>query len=136
MARSIGYERLERTLRDNACLKPRALLAVLLHELRLWSGADQADDITMVIFRRRLEQLDVELRGIADDVLGPSRSAQLWVEVALPGSDGPGGGLGRGAADDRASDPRAVWARPGTRIEWTASVGAGRVSIGAKNKNR
>src|SRR4029450_10390439 len=42
-----GYERLERMLRDNACLKPRALLAALLHELRLWSDADQADDITM-----------------------------------------------------------------------------------------
>lgn len=84
-----GYERLERILHDNACLKPRALLAVLLHELRLWSGADQADDITIVIFRRRLEQVDVELRGIADDVLGPSRSAQLWVEVALPSSAAP-----------------------------------------------
>jgi len=84
-----GYERLERTLRHHACLKPRALLAVLLHELRLWSGADQADDITIVIFRRRLEQLDIELRGIADDVLGPNRSAQLWVEVALPGSAAP-----------------------------------------------
>jgi len=83
-----GYDRLERTLRDNACLKPRALLAVLLHELRQWS-ADQADDITIVIFRRRLEQLDVELRGIAEDVLGPSRTAQLWVEVELPGSAVP-----------------------------------------------
>jgi sigma-B regulation protein RsbU (phosphoserine phosphatase) len=84
-----GYERLERTLRDHACLKPRALLAVLLHELRVWSGADQADDITIVIFRRRLEQLDVELRGIADDVLGSNRSAQLWLEVELPSSTAP-----------------------------------------------
>ena len=83
-----GYERLERTLRENACLKPRALLAVLLHELRQWSGADQADDITIVILRRRLEQLDVELRGIADDVLGPERSAQLWAEITLPGTAG------------------------------------------------
>jgi phosphoserine phosphatase RsbU/P len=84
-----GYERLARTLRDHACLKPRALLAVLLHELRVWSGADQADDITIVIFRRRLEQLDIELRGIADDVLGPARSAQLWLEVPLPDSAAP-----------------------------------------------
>jgi sigma-B regulation protein RsbU (phosphoserine phosphatase) len=81
-----GYERLERMLRNNACLKPRALLAALLHELRLWSGADQADDITMVILRRRLEQLDVELQSIADDVLGPERSAQLWAEITLPAS--------------------------------------------------
>jgi sigma-B regulation protein RsbU (phosphoserine phosphatase) len=84
-----GYERLERMLRDNACLKPRALLAALLHELRLWSGADQADDITIVILRRRLAQLDVELRGIVDDVLGAERSAQLWAEIELPGIAAP-----------------------------------------------
>jgi sigma-B regulation protein RsbU (phosphoserine phosphatase) len=84
-----GYERLEWMLRNNACLKPRALLAALLHELRVWSGADQADDITMVILRRRLEQLDMELRGIADDVLGPERSAQLWAEITLPGRSAP-----------------------------------------------
>src|SRR5215212_9320733 len=84
-----GYERLERTLQAHACPKPRALLAVLLHELRSWSGIDQADDITIVIFRRRLEQLGVELRSIADDVLGPTRSTQLWVEVTLPGSAAP-----------------------------------------------
>jgi len=42
-----------------------------------------------VIFRRRLEQLDIELRSIADDVLGPTRSTQLWVEVTLPGSAAP-----------------------------------------------
>lgn len=84
-----GYERLERMLRDNTCLKPRALLAALLHELRLWSGADQADDITMVILRRRLEQIDIELRSIIDDVLGLERSAQLWAELDLPGSSAP-----------------------------------------------
>lgn len=84
-----GYERLEVMLRDNACLKPRALLAALLHELRIWSGADQADDITIVILRRRLAQLDVELRSIVDDVLGPERSSQLWAEIELPGVAAP-----------------------------------------------
>src|SRR4029078_11121888 len=62
---------------------------VLLHELRVWSGADQADDITIVIFRRRVEQLDVELRRIRDDGRGPARSAQLWIEVALPDRAAP-----------------------------------------------
>jgi sigma-B regulation protein RsbU (phosphoserine phosphatase) len=79
-----GYERLEQMLRSNACLKPRALVAALLHELRMWSGTDQADDITMVILRRRLQRLDAELRGIADDVLGTERATQVWAELALP----------------------------------------------------
>jgi sigma-B regulation protein RsbU (phosphoserine phosphatase) len=84
-----GYQRLEQMLRFHACLKPRALVAALLHELRAWSGTEQADDITMVILRRRLEQLDAELRSIADDVLGPERAEQLWSELVLPGSDAP-----------------------------------------------
>jgi sigma-B regulation protein RsbU (phosphoserine phosphatase) len=84
-----GYERLEQMLRANACLKPRALVAALLHELRAWGGNEQADDITVVILRRRLEQLDTELRSIADDVLGAERAAQLWDELALPSSTAP-----------------------------------------------
>jgi phosphoserine phosphatase RsbU/P len=74
-------------LRSNACLKPRALVAALLHELRMWSGTDQADDITMVILRRRLQRLDAELRGIADDVLGTERATQVWAELALPNGE-------------------------------------------------
>jgi sigma-B regulation protein RsbU (phosphoserine phosphatase) len=84
-----GYERLEAMLQANACLKPRALVAALLHELRAWGGSEQADDITMVILRRRLEQLDAELRSIADDVLGVERAGQLWSELLLPSSDAP-----------------------------------------------
>jgi sigma-B regulation protein RsbU (phosphoserine phosphatase) len=82
-----GYARLEQMLRANAHLKPRALLAALLHELRAWSGSEQADDITMVIIRRRLESLGAELRGVADDVLGADRSRQLWAALDLPGDD-------------------------------------------------
>jgi phosphoserine phosphatase RsbU/P len=84
-----GYERLEHMLRLNAGMKPRALLAALLHELRAWSSNDQADDITMVILRRRLEQVDAELRSIADEVLGPDRAEKLWAELALPDTGAP-----------------------------------------------
>ena len=84
-----GYERLEHMLRTNAHLKPRALLAVLLHELRAWSGSEQADDITMVIIRRRLASLGAELGGIAEDVLGVERSGQLWATLDLPSDDAP-----------------------------------------------
>jgi sigma-B regulation protein RsbU (phosphoserine phosphatase) len=84
-----GYERLEQLLRANACLKPRALVSMLLHELRAWSSSDQADDITMVILRRRLAHIDAELRSIADDVLGAERAGQLWAELALPTADAP-----------------------------------------------
>jgi phosphoserine phosphatase RsbU/P len=79
-----SYERLEQMLHTNEGLKPRALLAMLLHELRAWGGADQADDITMVILRRRQAELAAELRSVAEDVLGRERAMQLWGELALP----------------------------------------------------
>jgi phosphoserine phosphatase RsbU/P len=79
-----GYERLEHVLHANEGLKPRALLATLLHELRAWGGVEQADDITMVILRRRQAELAAELRSVAEDVLGRERTVQLWGELALP----------------------------------------------------
>lgn len=84
-----GYDRLENALRANANLKPRALVAALLHEIRSWSGSSQADDITMVIVRRRLACLAGELRGIADDVLGPERAGQIWAALPLPSAHEP-----------------------------------------------
>lgn len=84
-----GYDRLAEMLRANARLKPRALLAALLHELRAWSDSQQADDITVVIIRRRLACLGLELLGIADDVLGVERSRQVWGALALPSDDAP-----------------------------------------------
>jgi sigma-B regulation protein RsbU (phosphoserine phosphatase) len=84
-----GYERLEQVLREHEGLKPRALVAALLHELRAWSVEGQADDITMVIVRRRLDRLDAELRTIADDVLGRERAGLLWAELPLPSADAP-----------------------------------------------
>jgi sigma-B regulation protein RsbU (phosphoserine phosphatase) len=84
-----GYDRLASMLRANTTLKPRALMAALLHELRAWGGSDQADDITMVIIRRRLAHVDVELRTIADDVLGAERARHIWTALSLPGADEP-----------------------------------------------
>jgi sigma-B regulation protein RsbU (phosphoserine phosphatase) len=84
-----GYDRLEQMLQVNAHLKPRALMAALLHELRAWSGSEQADDITMVIIRRRLAAVGAELRSIADDVLEPARAEQIWQAVDLPAPAAP-----------------------------------------------
>ncbi len=79
-----GYERLEQLLLTSSDWKPRALVTSLLHELRTWSGIGQADDITMVVLRRRLAHLDHELRSIATDVLGVERAVQLWDEIKKP----------------------------------------------------
>jgi sigma-B regulation protein RsbU (phosphoserine phosphatase) len=78
-----SYSRLEHMLRANAHLKPRALVAALLQELRTWNGHQQADDITMVVIRRRLADLGHELRSIADDVLGTDRAGELWRALDL-----------------------------------------------------
>jgi sigma-B regulation protein RsbU (phosphoserine phosphatase) len=79
-----SYERLEAVLKANEGMKPRALLATLLHELRSWGGANQADDITMVILRRRQAELGAELSTVAEDVLGRERASQLWSELEMP----------------------------------------------------
>lgn len=76
-----SFERLQALVEANACLKPRAMVALLLHELRAWSGGKQTDDVTIVVLRRRLTSLAAELRGIADEVLGAERAAALWEEA-------------------------------------------------------
>jgi len=80
-----GYERLERLLTEGAALKPRALVARLLHELRTWSDAGQDDDITVVAVRRRFERLTDELRSIMRDVLGDERGEKAWLALPHPG---------------------------------------------------
>jgi sigma-B regulation protein RsbU (phosphoserine phosphatase) len=68
-------------LAQHAQLKPRALMKLLLHELRAWTpGNMQDDDITMVILRRRFAEVGRELRSIADDVLDSERAAAFWAE--------------------------------------------------------
>ncbi|NJM08298.1 PP2C family protein-serine/threonine phosphatase [Candidatus Gracilibacteria bacterium] len=74
-----GFAQMYSLIAAHCHLKPRALVSLLLHELRSWTqGSGQSDDITMVVLRRRLSRLGDELRSIADDVLGPARAAQLW----------------------------------------------------------
>jgi phosphoserine phosphatase RsbU/P len=80
-----SYERLQALIEANCQLKPRAIVSLLLSELRAWSGGRHSDDVTMVVLRRRLTSLADELRGIAADVLGAERAAAFWAETATLG---------------------------------------------------
>ncbi|NTV64124.1 MAG: PP2C family protein-serine/threonine phosphatase [Oscillochloris sp.] len=76
-----GYERLEQLISANRQLKPRAMVALLLRELRAWAGtALQSDDVTVVVLRRRQTDLSAELRSIVDDVLEYESATQFWNE--------------------------------------------------------
>jgi sigma-B regulation protein RsbU (phosphoserine phosphatase) len=76
-----GSEYLQELLEQNSQLKPRALMRLLLRELRTWSEERaQDDDITMVVFRRRYLHLSDELFSIASDVLGTEQAARFWEE--------------------------------------------------------
>jgi sigma-B regulation protein RsbU (phosphoserine phosphatase) len=82
-----GFDRLNQLLASNSTLKPRAMMAAVLHELRAWGGGCQIDDITIVVIRRRLDDIGAELHTIAVDVLDEQRAALLWAELGLPSSD-------------------------------------------------
>lgn len=84
-----GYERLAGLLSARAGVKPRTLVAELLHTLRHWNGSEQTDDITIVVMRRRLAHLSQELRSIAVDVLGAGQADETWAAIPLPGGDEP-----------------------------------------------
>jgi sigma-B regulation protein RsbU (phosphoserine phosphatase) len=82
-------EKLEEVLAANITLKPRALMGLLLRELRTWgAGRSQDDDITLVILRRRFVNLSDELRSIGDDVLGVEQAAAFWSAHVEPLVDG------------------------------------------------
>jgi sigma-B regulation protein RsbU (phosphoserine phosphatase) len=81
------YERLHALVTANVTLRPRAMVARLLSELRGWSCGRRSDDVTIVILRRRLASLVAELRGLADEVLGAERAAAFWDEAVLAGCD-------------------------------------------------
>lgn len=83
------YERLRELVEANPGLKPRALAARLLQELRAWSGGAQTDDVTLVVLRRRLAGLAAELRGVADEVLGDREAGARFWEQALGAVGGP-----------------------------------------------
>jgi sigma-B regulation protein RsbU (phosphoserine phosphatase) len=79
-----GYERLEQLLQHHERLRPRALMSVLLQEVRAWSEGRQSDDVTVVVIRRRLVQVGAELRELAEEVLGVERAMQLWEALPAP----------------------------------------------------
>jgi sigma-B regulation protein RsbU (phosphoserine phosphatase) len=79
------YERLEALIDANRQLKPRAMVALMLHNLRAWAGsALQSDDVTVVVLRRRLTHLGAELRSIVEDVLGAGQAPLFWDEYLAP----------------------------------------------------
>ncbi|MFQ3662912.1 MAG: PP2C family protein-serine/threonine phosphatase [Chloroflexaceae bacterium] len=85
-----SFERLQALIEAHHHLKPRALVALVLHELRAWNeGAAQSDDVTIVVLRRRLSRLSAELRSIAVEVLGDERADSFWAEaLGLVGTSG------------------------------------------------
>lgn len=77
-----GFGRLKALIGANLALKPRAMAALLIHELRAWSGSGrQTDDVTVVVLRRRFTEINAELRSIADEVLGSDRAESFWAEI-------------------------------------------------------
>lgn len=76
-----SFERLQALIEAHRHLKPRALVALLLHELRAWSDGAQSDDVTIVVLRRRFSRLSAELQSVAADVLGGERADGFWTEA-------------------------------------------------------
>ncbi|MCG8352046.1 MAG: PP2C family protein-serine/threonine phosphatase [Chloroflexales bacterium] len=77
-----GVDRLQVLLAANSHLKPRAIVSLLLHELRAWgTNCGQSDDITIVVLRRRLDCVSDELCSIMNDVLGIERAVSFWEEI-------------------------------------------------------
>lgn len=86
------FERLQALVSAHCHLKPRALVAQLLHDVRAWSGGVQSDDVTIVVLRRRFDRLSAELQGVAVEVLGAEQAALFMDEAAAL--------LGSGCEDD------------------------------------
>ena len=78
-----GYERLQELLIDVGYLKPRALMARILAEVRTWTGGHAADDITMLLIRRRLQRLIDEMQSVVADIIGAQTTAELWTTLQL-----------------------------------------------------
>jgi sigma-B regulation protein RsbU (phosphoserine phosphatase) len=77
-----SFERLQALVTAHRTLKPRALLATLLQELRSWSGGEQTDDVTIVLLRRRLARLADELHSITGEILGAERAIGFWAATS------------------------------------------------------
>ncbi len=84
--RMYGFTRFQSLLLRNHQQRPRSMMATILNTVKTWSGNTLADDMTMVVMRRRLPDLSAELRNISVDVMGEMGAAALWVELgSLPG---------------------------------------------------
>lgn len=80
--RLYGYARLQSLLLRNHQRRPRTLMATILNTIKSWSDNSLADDVTMVVMRRRWPDLGAELRNVCTDVMGEMAAAALWVEFA------------------------------------------------------
>jgi sigma-B regulation protein RsbU (phosphoserine phosphatase) len=79
--RMYGFTRFQSLLLRNHQQRPRSMMATILNTVKAWSGNTLADDMTMVVMRRRLPDLNAELRNISVDVMGEMGAAALWVEL-------------------------------------------------------
>lgn len=78
--RMYGYGRLQSLLLRNHQQRPRTLMSTILHSVKSWSDNEMADDMTMVVLRRRLPDISAELRNVCVDVMGEMATAALWCE--------------------------------------------------------
>ncbi len=76
-----GFERLADLITAQPQRKPRALASALLHEVRAWTNGILSDDVTLVILRRRLLDLNAELQSVITDVIGVEAMTALWETV-------------------------------------------------------
>jgi len=82
-----GYPRFQSLLQAVGHLKPRALMARVLSEVRAWTqGQLKHDDVTMVLVRRRLANLLDEMHSIVADVVGPITADEWWQALSLVGT--------------------------------------------------
>jgi phosphoserine phosphatase RsbU/P len=79
--RMYGYTRLQSLLLRHSQQRPRTLMGTILNTMKTWSDNALADDMTMVVMRRRLPDLRAELRSLCIDVLGEMATAALWLEI-------------------------------------------------------
>lgn len=85
--RMYGYTRLQSLLLRNHQQRPRTMMATILNTIKAWSDNTLADDMTMVVMRRRLPDLNDELRNVCVDVMGEMASAALWCELGQVPAD-------------------------------------------------
>lgn len=79
--RMYGYARLQSLLLRHHQQRPRTMMSTILNTVKAWSENTLVDDMTMVVIRRRLPELDAELRNVCVDVMGEMAAAALWCEL-------------------------------------------------------